>query len=64
MLYVMPKCTGRSFNADRKRLGDWRAKKEEIVDLTGKANGTKHTRCIGGRKPFSERLEEIVLEWV
>ena len=56
---------GRKFNVDRKRIRDWRAKKEEIVELRGKAKGTKRKRCIGGgRKPFSKRLEEIVLEWI
>ena len=57
--------TGRKFSVDRKRIRDWRATKEKIIELSGKEKGKKKKRCIGGgRKPFSERLEEIILEWI
>lgn len=55
----------RKFNVDRKRIREWRDNKGKIEELLAKTKGTKRKRCDGGgRKPFNEQLEEMVLEWV
>ena len=46
---------------DRKRIREWRAKRDEIGNLSAKVKGKERKRCDGaGRKPFSEILDECV----
>ena len=57
----------KKYNVDRKRIREWREKKESIEKTvkTKKAKGCQGKRVEeGGRKPFSEKLDETVLEWV
>ena len=57
----------KKFNVDRKRIREWREKKESIEETvkSKKAKGCQRKRVKGGgRKPLSEKLEESILEWV
>ena len=46
----------RKFNVDRKRIREWRAKRDEIGNMSAKVKGKERKRCDGaGRKPFSEK---------
>ena len=57
----------KKYNVDRKRIREWREKKESIEKTvkSKKAKGCQRKRVEGGgRKPFSEKLEGTVFEWV
>ena len=54
----------KKYNVDRKRIREWREKKESIEKTvkSKKAKGCQRKRVEGGgRKPFSEKLDETVL---
>ena len=53
------------FSYDEKRVREWRAKKSNIEGLLGSTKGKQRSRLSGGgRKPFSAKLEELLLEWI
>lgn len=55
----------RKFQVDERRIREWRAKKSEIEGLVGTEKGKKRSKLSGGgRKPFSSKLEEVLLEWI
>ena len=57
----------KKYNVDRKRILEWQEKKESIEKTvkSKKTKGCQRKRVEGGgRKPFSEKLDETVLEWV
>ena len=52
-------------STDEKRVREWRAKKSNIEGLLGSTKGKQRSRLSGGgRKPLSEKLEELMLEWI
>ena len=56
----------RKLKVDRKRIREWREKKESIEKTVKnkKSKGSQRKRCEGaGRKPFSDKLDESILEW-
>lgn len=55
----------RKFQVDERRIREWRAKKREIEGLVGTEKGKKRSKLGGGgRKPFSSKLEKVLLEWI
>ena len=57
----------KKYKVDRKRICEWRQKKASIQQTvnTKKAKGSQRKRIEGvGRKLFSEKLDEAVLEWI
>ena len=56
----------RQFQVDERRIREWRTKKSEIErqakDATQKGKQRSKLRG-GGRKPFSPKLEKVLLEW-
>ena len=53
------------FNVDRKRIREWRKKKEELAGMGIRPGAKKRNRLDGGgRKPMSDMLEERLLEWI
>lgn len=53
------------FNVDRKRIREWRKKKEELAGMGIRPGAKKRNRLDGGgRKPLSDVLEETMLEWI
>ena len=55
----------KQFSVDERRIREWRANKSNIKGLLGAAKGKQRSRLSGGgRKPFSVKLEEVVLEWI
>ena len=54
----------KKYKVDRKRIREWRQKKSSIQN-TMKAKRSQRKRIEGARrKPFSEKLDEAVLEWI
>ena len=54
----------KKINVGRKRIREWRAKNDSIEKNVKKVKGSQRKRCDGGgRKPFSEKLDEAVFEW-
>ena len=57
----------KKYKVDGKRIREWRQKKASIQQTvnTKKAKGSQRKRIEGaGRKPFSEKMDEAVLEWI
>ena len=57
----------KKYKGDRKRIREWRQKKASIQQTvnTKNAKGSRRKRIEGaGRKPFSEKLDEAVLECI
>ena len=57
----------KKYKVDGKRIREWRQKKASIQQTvnTKKAKGSQRKRIEGaGRKPFSEKMDEVVLEWI
>ena len=53
------------YNVDRRSVRDWKKKKNELQELSRSVNIKKRIRLgSGGRKPLSEKMEEILLEWI
>ena len=56
----------RQFQVDERRIREWRTKKSEIEsqakNVTQKGKQRSKLRG-GGRKPFSPKLEKVLLEW-
>ena len=57
----------KKYKVDRKRIREWRQKKANIQQAVNtkkeKRKPKKHIEG-AGRKPFSEKLDEAVLEWI
>ena len=53
------------YNVDRHSVRDWKKKKNELQELSRSVNIKKGIRLGGGgRKPLSEEMEVILLEWI
>ena len=55
----------KKFNVDRKRIREWKDKKEDLLSLKNKDYGAKRKRLEGtGRKPLDQQMEEVLIEWI
>ena len=53
------------YNVGRHSVLDWKKKKNELQELSSSVNIKKRMHLGGGgRKPFSEEMEETLLEWI
>ena len=53
------------YNVDHRSVRDWKKKKNKLQELSRSVNIKKRIRLgSGGRKPLSEKMEEILLEWI
>ena len=53
----------KKFNADRKRIREWKDKKEELLSLKNKDHSAKRKRLEGaGRKSLDQQMEEVLIE--
>ena len=58
------RAAARKFGVEVKRIREWCSKKAELTHKAHTGDGQKRKRLDGGgRKPLSENLEDIILEW-
>ena len=55
----------KKFNVERKRIREWKSKKEELLSLKKKDGSAKRMRLEGaGCKPLVQQMEEVLVEWI
>lgn len=58
------RAAARKFGVEVKRIREWCSKKAELTYKTSTGEGQRRKRLDGGgRKPLSENLEDVILEW-
>lgn len=58
------RAAARKFGVEVKRIREWCSKKAELTYKASTGDGQKRKRLDGGgRKPLSENLEDVILEW-
>ena len=58
------RAAARKFGVEVKRIREWCSKKAELTYKASTADGQKRKRLDGaGRKPLSEKLENVILGW-